>query len=113
MSNTNRALSFVVEGQKIKRDDNCDFSGLVAGTKNFYEAKFMFDSSWEDYKKIVVFRAKDVLKYVPLTTDSCMIPDEIVEALIYYVSVVGINGDVSLPTTEVFIKQMRGGANGR
>ena len=111
--NTKRVLSFVVEGQNIKKDEFCDFTGLVSGTKGYYTAKFRFDKTWDDYKKIVVFRNREVTKYVPLTELACDIPDEIVDAMTFYVSVIGILGDVSLPTTEVFVKQKRGGVNVR
>ena len=107
-----RVLSFVVEGQTIKKDEQCDFTGLVSGTKGFYEAKFSFDRSWKVYQKIAVFRTIATKKYVLINDGSCMIPDEITDGLTYYVSVVGVMGDVSLPTTETFVRQKRGGVNG-
>lgn len=113
MSVKNRVLSFVVEGQSIKKDETCDFTGLVSGTKNYYKARFTFDNSWKEYKRVAVFRNRQITKYVPIISETCEIPDEITESLLYYVSVVGVLGDVSLPTTEVFVKQKRGGANAR
>ena len=107
-----RVLSFVVEGQTIKKDELCDFTGLVSGTKGYYQAKFTFDRTWKDYQKVAVFRTTAVKKYVPIIDGICEIPDEVTKGLLYYVSVVGVMDGVSLPTTEVFVRQKRGGANG-
>lgn len=107
-----RELSFVVEGQTIKKDEWCDFSNLVSGTKGYYSAKFSFDKTWKDYQKVAVFRNVKTKKYVPIIDNRCKIPDEITDSLTYYVSVVGVNDDISLPTTETFVRQKRGGVNG-
>lgn len=112
MITNNRELSFVVEGQTIKKDEWCDFTGLVSGTKGFYTAKFSFDKAWNDYQKVAVFRNTKTKKYVPIVDGRCKIPDEITDSLLYYVSVVGVVNDISLPTTETFVKQKRGGVNG-
>ncbi len=112
MTTNKRVLSFVVEGQTIKKDEQCDFTGLVSGTKGFYTAKFSFDKTWKDYQKVAVFRTTSVKKYIPIVDGTCEIPDEVTKGLLYYVSVVGVADGVSLPTTETFVRQKRGGANG-
>lgn len=113
MTTNKRVLSFVVEGQTIKKDEQCDFTGLVSGTKGYYAAKFSFDKTWKDYQKIAVFRTTSTKKYVPIVDGICEIPDEVTEGLLYYVSVVGVVGDVTLPTTETFVRQKRGVVYGR
>lgn len=112
MAIKNRVLSFIVEGQSIKKDPNCDFSGLVTGTKGFYQAKFTFGKEWKDYKKIAVFRNRQVTKYVPIMNGVCEIPDEVVDSMLYYVSIIGKSGSTSIPTIEVSVRQNKGGANG-
>lgn len=43
-----RTLKFIVEAQNIKEDPNCDFSGLVKGTKGYLYAEFIFrKSTWD------------------------------------------------------------------
>lgn len=40
-----RTLKFIVEGQAIKQDPNCDFSGLIPGTvenKNIWCWRFCY-----------------------------------------------------------------------
>lgn len=107
-----RVLSFIVEGQSIKKDPNCDFTGLVSGTKGYYQARFGFDREWRDYKKIAIFRTREITKYVPIINGTCQIPDEVTDHIMYYVSVVGKLKDLSIPTTEIAIRQNRGGGNG-
>lgn len=113
-----RVLSFVVEGQTIKKDEQCDFTGLVSGTKGYYAAKFSFDKTWKDYQKVAVFRTTATKKYVPIVDGIYEIPDEVTKGLLYYVSVVGVmdgaslQATVTLPTTETFVRQKRGGADG-
>lgn len=112
MSLKQRVLSFIVEGQQIKKDPACDFTGLVSGTKGYYQAKFTFDREWKDYKKIAVFKTRNEAKYLPILNGMCNIPDEITSSMTYRVSVVGKNKDQSIPTTEILIRQNKGGSNG-
>lgn len=107
-----RVLSFIIEGQSIKKDPNCDFTGLVSGTKGFYQAKFTFDKEWKEYKRIAIFKARNITKFIPIIDGTCPIPDEVTEHLNYRISVLGQNGSQSIPTTEVSIRQNKGGSNG-
>ncbi len=107
-----RVLSFIVEGQSIRKDPNCDFTGLVSGTKGYYQAKFSFDKEWKDYKCIAIFKTSKITKFVPIINNACSIPDEITEHLNYRISVLGQSGLQSIPTTEVSIRQNKGGSNG-
>lgn len=50
-----RELKFYVNGQRIKKDNTCDFSGIVAGTKGYLEAVFCFGSDWSGMSKVAVF----------------------------------------------------------
>lgn len=112
MESNVRTLSFLIKDQIIEKDPDCDFSGLVAGTKGYYVAKFSFSESWTNYKKIAVFKNRSTTKFVPIINDMCQIPDEITTSLLYRVSVVGNTRDISIPTTETFVTQKRGGMYG-
>ena len=46
-----RTLKFIVEGQIIKQDPNCDFSNLVPGTEGYLRAEFSFSRSGKDVQK--------------------------------------------------------------
>lgn len=108
----NRLLSFVVEGLTIKKDPNSDFTNLISGTSSYYIARFLFDSSWKDMKKVAVFRSASVTKYVPIIGNICAIPDEVTASLIYRVSVIGKTEDTTVQTKEVVIRQSKGGSHG-
>ena len=50
-----RTLKFIVEDQIIRPDPNCDFSGLVPGTKGYLKAEFAFSKAWDEYVKVAGF----------------------------------------------------------
>lgn len=50
-----RLLKFNVKSQLITKDPDCDFSGLVAGTKNYLKAYFTFSSEWDNCILIASF----------------------------------------------------------
>lgn len=50
-----RTLRFIIDGQSIKKDPSCDFSGLVPGTKGYLKAQFQFSDEWKKCKKAAIF----------------------------------------------------------
>lgn len=50
-----RTLKFVVDGQLISQDPNCDFTGLVPGTSGYLQAEFSFSPEWNGCAKAVTF----------------------------------------------------------
>ena len=50
-----RTLKFIVEGQIIRPDPSCDFSGLVPGSEGYLRAEFSFSKDWVNTIKVVSF----------------------------------------------------------
>lgn len=107
-----RTLKFDVDGQLIRKDENCDFTGIVSNTKGYYEAGFSFSREWKDLNKVAIFRTRTTKKYCPLFDSKCEIPDEITESITYWVSVYGEGNGIVLTTTEIPVVQKKGARNG-
>lgn len=84
-----RVLKFIVEGQSIKKDPSCDFSGIVPGSKGYLRAEFTFDSDWNGCGKAVVFENVFDKKNRPIINGACEIPEEVLRRKMFYVKVAG------------------------
>lgn len=100
-----RNLRFIVEGQIIRQDPSCDFSGLFPGTQGYLKAEFLFSKEWKDCRKAAVF---DLLRDeypVPLIGNSCEIPADVLTWKSFSVQVVGERDGYRITTNKVEVKQ--------
>ena len=99
-----RVLEFVVDKQIIKRNKDCDFSNIVAGTSGYLKAKFIFSKDdWNVDIKIASFWVDGAEYAVRLDSfDSCYMPQEALLGDKFYISVLGSNGKDYLITTNRF-----------
>ena len=75
-----RILKFIVTGQKIERNQACNFTGLVPGTSGYLQAEFSFSEEYRGCEKIAVFYKYSDSKYpVHLNGDTCMIPEQVLK----------------------------------
>lgn len=103
-----RILKFLVDGQSIRQDPSCDFSGIIKGSKGYLQAEFVFNDEWKDLFKVAQFRkysTSDPIS-VPIIGNKCMIPDEVTDGRKWIVDVVGKRGDRRLTTNMVEVKQI-------
>lgn len=78
-------LTFTVTNQSIKRTD-C--SRVVADSRNYLQADFVFCSSeWEDKQVTAIFKAKSGVYHMLLENGSCMVPYEVITPNGFSVSV--------------------------
>lgn len=106
-----RTLEFIVEGQSIRLNPDCDFDGLVPGTAGYLQAKFAFSPEWEDCVKVAAFFSNlgsEFPAQVIDRTGKCNIPAEALEKSIFKVQVIGRGNDKTLTTNKVKVYQ-RGG----
>lgn len=106
-----RTLNFIVEGQTIKLDPDCDFAGLVPGTEGYLEAKFSFSPEWDGLTKVAAFFSNLGIEYPPQLIkrdNTCIIPAEALTKSIYKVQVVGQKNNYKIRTNRVKVHQ-RGG----
>lgn len=101
-----RTLKFIITGQHIEKDQACDFSGLVPGTKGYLRASFVFDAEWNNCRKVAVF-----VKYgrefpAPIINDACNVPPEALTYEKFSLYVIGEREDgYRIPTGRIEVKQ--------
>lgn len=105
-----RTLRFIVEGQIIKQDPNCDFDNLVPGTDGYLEAEFAFSPEWRDRLKVIGFYSALGREYPPqvLKDNKCPIPKEALEKRTFKLRVIGNSGDDMIKTNKLTVHQNGG-----
>lgn len=107
-----RTLKFIVEGQVIKPDPNCDFENLIPGTESFIQAQFSFSKEWNQCIKVAAFYSMLGMEYPPqpIKEDlTCMIPIDALRRHKFKVQVIGRNNEIKICTNKVTVEQ-RGGS---
>ena len=101
-----RTLEFNVNGQRLKKKSDCDFSGIVAGSVGYLRAKFHFSKEWEGCKKAASFW-REGFEYAVLLdeNDSCLINSEALNSDCFQVSVTGMKPDYTIKTGKVKVRQ--------
>ena len=106
-----RTLKFVVDGQIINLDPNCDFSNLVPGTEGYLKAEFRFSSEWTNCAKVASFWSSTGKEYTPQILEdgySCVIPSEALEKRIFKVQVLGARKNFKIISNKVEVVQNGG-----
>lgn len=100
-----RSLMFKVKGQKITKDPECNFEGLVAGTKGYLKAVFTFSEEWDDCILVASFRRGIHEHGALIKNNECEIPPEVLNTTAFSVAVIGKRGDYQITTNKVFVRQ--------
>lgn len=106
-----RTLKFIVEGQTVKPDPRCDFSGLVPGTEGYLQAEFSFSKEWNNITKVVGFYSKLGNEYEPQplkNNRTCMIPPDATNKRSFKLQVIGMQGDYTIRTDRFEVIQKGG-----
>lgn len=102
-----KTLVFEVRNQKMNLASECD---LIAGSKGYLQAQFMFyGNDWRDCKIAVSFwDSKHTKEYAFLLDDKfrvCRVPDEVTEGDKFYVRLTGMKPHYKIKTNKVEVKQ--------
>lgn len=103
-----RKLEFDVSKQRITKNKDCDFSGLVAGTVGYLRATFNFSSSeWGNCVNKLARFWIDGREYAELLDESngCVIPSEVLTGRKFEVSVLGVSPGYRIETNRVSVRQ--------
>lgn len=106
-----RTLRFIVDGQLMARDPNCDFSGLVPGTEGYLTAEFSFSPEWIGCVKVASFYSNMGEEFpCQVLTDgkSCTIPAEALKNRIFKIKVLGKRDEFKINTNKVEVTQNGG-----
>lgn len=102
-----RTLKFIITAQSIQKDPDCDFSGIVSGTKGYLYAQFSFSEEWEGCRMAAVFSSLGKEYPRPVTEGKCVIPAEALTWDNFGVRVVGQRENYRITTNEIKIRQER------
>lgn len=102
-----RILKFIITAQSILKDPDCDFSGIVAGTKGYLRAEFSVSGEWVGCRMAAIFSCMRKEYPRPIKNGSCVIPAEALEWDNFGVRVVGQRDSYRITTNEVKVKQER------
>lgn len=105
-----RTLRFIATNQKMEKDPNCNFDGLVPGSEGYLKAEFMLSPEWRESAAIVVsFWSALGKEYSPqvLGNDhTCVIPAEALERRIFKIQLIGLDKNGRrLKTNKVTVDQ--------
>lgn len=106
-----RILRFIVDGQVIKPDPTCDFSGLFLRKKSNVCAEFVFSSEWNGVTKVAAFWSMLNEEYEPQVIDeknTCVIPIEVFTRAAFRVQVLGMKGSKKITTNKLVVLQTGG-----
>lgn len=102
-----RVLEFEVKGQRLLKKRSCNFSGLVAGSIGYLQAKFDFSEEWSDCTiKIARFWLGEEEHAMTLDeNNTCQIPDKVLKSESFDVSVLGACPSYRIKTNKTKIRQ--------
>ena len=103
-----RVLKFIVNGQIIEKDPNCDFSGLVPGTSGYIQAEFSFSPEWKGKAKAAAFFSAMGKEYPGRILEdgkTCMIPEEALDKKVFKIQLMGRTPDSYVVTNKVEVTQ--------
>ena len=100
-----RLLNFNVNAQQIVKDPLCDFTGIVAGTRNYLKAYFTFSSEWQGCIKVASFWRGSKEYAVKIENNMCDIPYEALTGSTFQLSVTGQNENYRITTNRILIRQ--------
>lgn len=105
-----RTLKFIVDGQIIKQDPNCDFSNLVPGSSGYLVADFSFSSEWDNTVKVAGFyrNGRECPPQILKDGHSCTIPEEALTNRKFEISILGKNEKMKIITNTIEIIQNGG-----
>lgn len=106
-----RTLKFIVEGQIIKPDPSCNFSGLFPGKYESIQAEFSFSPEWTTVPKVAAFYSMLEKEFSPQLIDKdngCAIPPEALTLPAFKMEVLGNNRGEIIETNKLIVYQKGG-----
>lgn len=100
-----RVLKFLVNGQFLQKDPNCDFSGIIRESIGYLVAEFSFDSAWEGCTIAASFWHFGEEHAALVQNNRCMIPDEALRGFSVGVTLRGVKKGYSISTNRVMFEQ--------
>lgn len=105
-----RILKFIVDGQIIKQDPDCDFNNIVPGSSGYLEAEFSFSDEWKNTIKVASFwkNGKECPPQILKDGVRCMIPKEALTNRQFEIGLLGKKDNVKITTNKITVTQNGG-----
>ncbi|WP_244094947.1 hypothetical protein [Sellimonas intestinalis] len=87
------------------KDQQCDFSGIVAETEGYLNAEFFCSNEWKGCKKVAGFTKLGKEYYAPVINGRCQIPKEALTFTSFEVRLYGKREGYRITTNSVTIHQ--------
>ena len=101
-----RALNFNVNAQRLQKNPESDFTGLIRGSKGFLKCSFSLSEEWKGCRVAASFWHYDKeIDAAPVIGGSCTIPDSVTDYREFEVSLVGIRDSYRITTNRVKVEQ--------
>ena len=101
-----RILRFCVDGQKLQRDPESDFTGIIRGSKGYLQCSFSLSKEWANCKIAASFwRFDEEIDAAPVSGGNCTIPDSVRDYREFEISLVGDREGYRITTNRVKIEQ--------
>ena len=100
-----RVLKFIVNGQSLQKDPNCDFSGIIRESIGYLVAEFSLDSAWKGCTIAASFWHFGEEHAALVQNNRCMIPNEALRGFSVGVTLRGVKKGYSISTNKVMFEQ--------
>lgn len=101
-----RTLKFIVDEQSLRKDPDCDFSGVVKGSKGYLQCSFSFSKEWNGCKVAASFWSYDKeIDAAAVVRGVCQIPDGVTNRRRFGVSLTGIKNGYRITTNKIWVEQ--------
>lgn len=100
-----RTLRFIVRAQRIEKDPECDFKGLVSGSEGYLQAEFKTDDAWKGCALAAEFTMGGKPYGAPVRGNVCDIPPEALTGRLIGVRLVGKRTGYCISTNVTYFRQ--------
>jgi len=102
-----RELLFNISGQKLEKNENCNFNDIVMNSNNYLKLVFDFDASWRGSRKAIkLTNGKDKEVNLLIKGNSCLVPNDITNNNYFTLKLYGKNNISEFETNELIINQI-------
>lgn len=100
-----RTLKYKVQGQKIIRDNTCDFSNIVRGTNNYINLIFEWDEDWKNKAKVISLRNAEGVEKNLVINGSIALPEIVTNGSIFSFVLYGKDLEQKIQTNREYVEQ--------
>lgn len=104
-----RILKFIVEGQTLRKDPECDFSHIIKGSKDYLGCSFKLPADWRNIPLAATFThyGKEICAS-PVFSGACLVDNSVTDYKNFKISLTAIKNGEIVRTNAVKIWQEEG-----